>query len=57
MPYDVVAPSSNQWQAACEHSLLPRPNQRVKVWANDLPFRVAEHCIPAKVLVREKHVN
>lgn len=33
-----------------ESSLVPRPfyktNPRGRVWANDLPFGVAEHCIP-----------
>ena len=33
-------------------SLVPRPNLRVRVWADELPFSVAEHIL-AKVLIRE----
>ena len=34
-------------------SLVPRPNPRVRVWESELPFNVAEHFIPPKVLIKE----
>ena len=36
-------------------SIKARTDTWGRVWANDLPFSVAEHCIPPWVLMRESH--